>query len=116
MQFSPEARAGAEGKKADRLAAVAQGEDEQAGAAVLTCMGIPNHGAGAVINLGLFAGSGQDHDSGLRRLVSLELADEASNALIAAVETGVRYQVLPDGHGVAAATETEFDQLTIGFA
>ena len=70
MQFGPGLRTGAEHQQADRLAAVAQGQHEQARAPVLAAVRVADHRASAVIDLGLFAGRGLDHGAGLRRLAS----------------------------------------------
>ena len=115
MQFRPSAGAGLEDEQTDRLAAVAQGQHEQAGAAVLATLRVADHGAGAVIHLGFFTGRGHDHGVSLRDRCAAELADKAPHALIAAGEAGLRNQILPDGHGVAATGQTQFDQLAIRF-
>ena len=106
MQFRPGAGAGLENEQTDRLAAVTQGQHEEAGAAVLAALGVADHGAGAVIHLGFFAGSGDDDGVSLRDLHAAELAHKAPHALIAAGEAGLRHQVLPDGHGIAATGES----------
>ncbi len=73
VQFGPDARAGAEGQQTNRLAAVAQRQHEQPGAAVLAGVRIAHHGAGAVIDLGFFAGRGDDHHAGFGRLRAAQL-------------------------------------------
>ena len=78
-----------EDEQTDRLAAVTQGQHEQAGAAVLAALGVADHGAGAVIHLRFFTGSGDDHGVSFRHRCSAELADEAPHALIAAGEAGL---------------------------
>ena len=55
MQLGPGLRAGSEHQEANRLAAVAERQHEQPHAAVLAAVRIADHGAGAVIDLGLFA-------------------------------------------------------------
>ena len=57
-------------------------------------MRIAHHGAGAVIDLGLFAGRGLDHDAGFRRRRTAELVDEALDALITAGEALAIHQKL----------------------
>ncbi len=111
MQLRPSLRTGAQHQQADRLAAVAQGEHEQPHAPVLAAVRVAHHGTGAVIDLRLFPGGGLDDHASFRRGASLQLADEAPDALV----TGV-YQVLPDRHGVAATRPPEFDHLTVGHA
>ena len=98
------------------FAAVAQRQHEQPGAAVLAAFGIAHHGAGAVINLGLLAGRGDDHRAGFGGLVAAQLAHEALDALIAAGETVLGHQILPDGHGIAAAAEPQFDGFPVWLA
>ena len=102
MQFRPGARARLENEQTDRLAAVAEGQHEEASAPVLAALGVADHGAGAVIHLRFFAGRGHDHRVSFWHRCSAQLAHEAPHTLIAAGEAGLRHQVLPDGHGVAA--------------
>ena len=73
VQFGPDLRAGTEGQQANRLATAAQRHHEQPGTPVLAALGIAHHRAGAVIDLRLLAGCGDDHDAGLRHLGSRSL-------------------------------------------
>ena len=116
VQLGPDVRTGVEDQQADRLAAVAQRQHEQARAPVLAAVRIADHRAGAVVDLGLFAGGGLDHRAGFRRLAAAELADESPDALIAAGEAADVDQILPDRHGVAALREPQFDGFPEGFA
>jgi hypothetical protein len=116
MQFGPDLRTGVEHQQANRLATVAQRQHEQPRALVLPTVRVTDHGACAVIDLGLFAGRGLDHRAGFWRLVWMQLGDEATDALVAGGETGGVHQILPDGHGVAATGEPEFDQVPVGRA
>ena len=116
MQFRPGAGVGAEHQLTDRLAAVSQGHHKQPRASIPAALGVPHHGARAVIDLSLLARCGHDHGVGFGYLGSPEPADEALDALIATGEAGLGDQVLPDGNGVAASGESEFDPLAIGFA
>jgi hypothetical protein len=50
-----------------------------------------------------------------RRLRPSQPAHEALDALMAAGQAVPGDQILPDGHGVAAADKGEFDQFTVGF-
>src|SRR5262249_55616248 len=50
-----------------------------------------------------------DHHAGFRQLGAAQLAHEPLDALIAAGEAVAVHQILEDGHGVAAAGETQFD-------
>jgi len=68
VELGPDARAGLEDQQADRLAAVAQRQHEQAHAPVLAVGRIADHRTAAVVHLGLFARSGDDHGAGFRRL------------------------------------------------
>ncbi len=113
VQFGPDARTGAEGQQANRLATTAQGQDEQPGAPILVGLGIAHHRTRAVIHLCLLAGSGDDHHAGFGRLGAAQLAHEALHALVAAGETVLVDQVLPDRHGIAAAAESQFDGFPI---
>ena len=85
-------------------------------ASVFAGLRIADHGPGAVIDLGLFSGCGNDHGSRLRGLVSAKLAHEAFDGLIAAVEPALGHQVLPDRHGIATLAQAEFDRITKRFA
>src|ERR1039458_5637114 len=96
MQLGPNLGTGAEDQQADRLAAVAQRQHEQPRAPVLTAVRVADHGAGAVVDLGLFAGRGLDHRAGFWRLVRVKLGDEAPDALVAGGEAAGVHQILPD--------------------
>src|SRR5450756_3144474 len=61
MQLGPGLRAGVEHQEADRLAAVAEGQHEQAHAAVLAAVRVADHRAGAIINLSLLTNRRLDH-------------------------------------------------------
>ena len=74
MQFGPDLRTGPEHQQANRLAAVTERQHEQPRAPVLAAVRIADHGAGAVIDLGFFAGRGFDDGAGFRRLASAQLA------------------------------------------
>src|ERR1700680_1045494 len=87
MQLGPDLRTGAEHQQANRLAAVTQRHHEQPRAPVLAAVRIPDHGAGAVIDLGCLAGRRLDYCAGFRRLAGVQLRDEATDALIAGCET-----------------------------
>src|SRR5450755_4745980 len=83
VQLGSGLRAGLEHQKADRLAAVAEGQHEQAHAAILAAVRIADHGAGAVINLGLLTDRSLDHRAGFLGRAADQLAHEALDALIA---------------------------------
>ena len=72
-----------ERQQAHRLAAVAEGQHEHAGAAVAARVRIAHHGAAAVIDLRLFAGRSHDHGAGFGCGAAAQLADEALDAVVA---------------------------------
>jgi hypothetical protein len=96
VQLGPDARAGAEGEQAYRLAAASERQHEQSCASVFAGLRIADHRSSTVIDLGLFSGCGNDHGSRLRGLVSAKLAHETFDGLIAAVEPALGHQVLPE--------------------
>jgi hypothetical protein len=116
VQLGPDARTGAEGEQTYRLAAASERQHEQSCAPVFAGLQIADHGPGAVIDLGLFAGCGNDHGSRLRGVVSAKLAHEAFDGLIAAVEPALGHQVLPNPNGIATLAQTQLDRLTKRFA
>ena len=98
------------------FAAVAQRQHEQPRAPVLAGLRVAHHRAVAVIDLRFFAGRGLDHHASFRRWRSAQLADEALDAVVAAGEAVVVHQVLPDGHGVAAARQRQLDDFAVRLA
>ena len=111
MELGPDLRAGLKDQEADRLAAIAESQHEQAHAAILAAVRIADHGAGAVIDLGLLARRGLDHSAGFLGGLAEQFAHEALDTLIAAGEAAGVDQILPDRHGVAAAGEPQFDSV-----
>src|SRR3954452_10164303 len=75
---------------------------------------MPDHGAGAVINLPFLTRGGFNHHSGFGRDGDLQLAYEALDTLITGAETLVIDQVLPDRHGIAALQESRLDGFAVG--
>ena len=75
-----------------------------------------HHWAGAVIDLRLLASRGDDHDTGFWGLGAASLAHEALHALVAARESVLGNQILPDGHGIAAAAEPQVDGFPVRLA
>ena len=112
-QLGPGLRAGLEHQEADRLAAVTESQHEQTHAAILAAVRVADHGAGAVINLGLLTDRSLDHRAGFLGRAAEQFAYEALDALIAAGEAAGVDQILPDGHGVAAAGEPQFDSVAM---
>jgi hypothetical protein len=106
VEFRPDTRAGTEGQQPHAFSAEAEGQDEQPTASVFAALWIAHHGPAAIIDLGFFARWGEDDGTGLGCPGSAQLVNESPNTLIAALETVVGYQVLPDGSGVATTTKT----------
>ena len=65
VELRPDLGAGTKDQQADRLAAVAQRHDEQPSAPVLAALLVAHHRAGAVVDLGFFAGCGQNDPDAL---------------------------------------------------
>ena len=80
MQLGPAPGARLEEQQPDALAAVAEGEDEEPRAAVLARDGMPDHRAGAVVDLRFLTRRRHDHRVGVRGPLPLPLDDEAANA------------------------------------
>jgi hypothetical protein len=116
VQLGPGLRTGLEYQKANRLAAIAQRQDEQSRAPVLAAARVSHHWSGAVIHLSFLSRCGLDDDASFRRLAPAQLANKTLHALIRAGETTTIYQILPDGLGVATAGESRFDHVSIHFA
>ena len=116
MQFRPGLRAGTEHQQTHRFAAVAQGQDKQAGTTILSAVGIAHQGPRSIVDLGFFPGGGLDHRAGFRRGLPQQTADEALDALIATGEAAAIDQILPDGLGVAALRESQLDGFLVGLA
>jgi hypothetical protein len=77
----------------------------RAGAPMFAALGIEHHGTGAVVDLRLLAGRGDDHHASFGRLRSTPFAHKALHALVAAGEIVLGSQVLPDRPRIAAAAE-----------
>src|SRR5512142_3097335 len=105
VQFGPDARTGTESQEACRFAAATQRHHEQSGAPIFSALWVAGHRALAVIDLGLFSRRGEDHRTRLQWLVSAQLAHEAFDRLIAAVEPMLGHQVLPDRRGIATTAQ-----------
>ena len=116
MQLGPDLCAGAVDQQPDGLARVAQGEDEEPCPAVLAGVRVTDHRSVAVVDLCFFSRIGGDHRPSRDGGLLPECRDEAPHARIARREAVVVDQVLPDGHGVAPATERVHDQLAVGLA
>src|SRR5215469_1754445 len=66
----------------------------------------------SVIDLCLFSRGSENNCPSFGWLISLQLADKAFDTAIGSAESMLGHQVLPDGHGVAAAVQAHFDGLT----
>jgi hypothetical protein len=116
VQLGPAPRARREGEQADALAAIAEGEDEEARATVLPRDRMPHHRAFAVVDLPFLARRGDDDGVGLGSARTAELRHVAPHARVARGEPVLIDEVLPDRHGIAAAAEGLFDQLAVRLA
>ena len=105
VELGPDLRTGTKDQQADRLAAVAQRHDEQPSAPVLAAFLVAHHRTGAVIDLGFFAGCGQNDANGLRGVSAAQFTHEAVDRLIAAAIAVLINQILPNRHGVTAAVK-----------
>src|SRR6516165_10888328 len=103
MQFGPGAYTRSPSQQAHRLAAVAEGQDEQSCPAILAALRIANHRTTAVVDLHLFARCSEDDACCFRTLWSAQLVNKALHCLVAAGKPVLRHQVLPDGLAVATA-------------
>ena len=107
VELGPDAGTGAKDQETDRLAAVAEGHDEQPRTPIFSGLRIADHRTFAsVIHLRFFSGRRDDHDSWLRGSGSAQLADKAFDTLVAATEASFGHQILPDGHSITAPTQT----------
>ncbi len=82
----------------------------------LPVCGIAHHGTVAVVHLRFFAGRGFNHHASFRRRDSAQLANEPLDAVVSPGEAVVVHQVLPDGHGVAATRQPQFDDFPVRLA
>ena len=64
----------------------------------------------------IFSGCGNDHSVRLQGLVSAKLAHEALYGFIAATESALGHQVLPNPDGIATLAQTEFNRISERFA
>ena len=116
MEFGPNPGARAPDEEPDRLARVAQRQDEEPRAAVFAGVRVADHGALAIIDLGFLTRGRRDDDAGLHRRAGAQRRDEAADTGVAPRKPVVVDQVLPDRHGVAPAAQRLADQLAIRLA
>ena len=116
MQLGPDSRTGTEHEQPHRFPAVAQCQNEQPRAPVLAGVGIADHRSSPVIDLALLTCLGPDDNTRFGSSVATQLAHIAFHALISAPEPVHVDQVLPDAHGVSAASQFQLDQFPVGLA
>jgi hypothetical protein len=116
VELGPDLRARMPDQEPDRLARVAQRQDEESRAPVLARLRMAHHRAIAVIDLAFLAGRGGDHDARLARGGPPERQDEAPHTRIPSREAVVVDEVLPDRHRIAPASERLADQRSIRLA
>ena len=110
VQLRPDPTRRAEHQQSDRLAAVAEGEHEEARPTVLLGLRMADHRPLAVVDLRLLARSRLDNHPLLGRARASELSDEPLHARVLRGEAVVADEVLPDRHRVAAATDAQLDR------
>jgi len=91
VQLGPDVRTGTKDQEAHCLAAIAQGEDKQARAPILTTWLFQDHRTGPIINLGFLTRGRDDRRPGDGRFPRLEFVDETSDAVIAVVKAVLRH-------------------------
>src|SRR4029077_6171551 len=116
MEFRPDACTRTPYQQAYGFAAVAKRQHKQSRSAILAALRVTNHRTTAVIDLGLFSDGGEDDPHGLWRLRSAQLANKALHGLVAVGKAMIGDQVLPDGHGIPATTESLLDQCAVRLA
>ena len=116
VQLGPDLGAGAVNQQPDGLARIAQGEDEEPCPPVLAGVGVTDHRSLAVVDLCLFAWGRGDDRPGLDGGLLPQRCDEAPHTRLPRGKAMVVDQVLPDGHGVAAAAERVDDWFAVGLA
>ena len=98
------------------LARIAEREHEERRPPVLARDGVAHHRPAAVIDLSFLTWGRRDDHSGLGGGALPELGDETPHTRIAGSKAVRIDQLLPDGHGVAAAVDGLDDQLAGGLA
>jgi len=113
VQLGLDSGTGAEAEQPDRFTAVALRHHEQSRPSVLARLRMADHRSVSVVDLAFFSSLRLDDSHRSGTLGSTQLAHEALHGLIAARKTLIGNQILPDGHGIAATTQTQFDDLLI---
>ena len=114
VQLGPDAGTGLEPQQPDRLPAITQRHHKQPGPAILARLRVPDHRPGPVVDLGFFPRSRLNDARRGRTGHATELAHEPLDRLVAASESVIRNQILPDGHRVAATHQGRFNDLPVG--
>src|SRR6266852_7269880 len=116
MQLGPDARTRTPRQQAHRFAAVAQRHHEQSRAAILAALRVAHHRTTAVVDLRLFSWGGENDDGRFWKLGDSKLANEALHRLVASSKALIGDQILPDGHGIPATTESLLDHIAVRLA
>src|SRR6516165_11140038 len=116
MKFGPDACTRTPDQQAYGFAAVAECQYEQPRSAILAALRVTYHRTGPIIDLGLFSDGSEDDPHGLWRLGSAHLANKTLHGLVTVGKAVIGDQVLPDGHGIPATTESLLDQLAVRLA
>src|SRR5713226_3530675 len=115
MQFSPDACTRSPRQQADGLPAVAERQHEQPRPTILATLRFAHHRTTAVVDLSFFSGCREDNARCFWTLWSAKRAHEALHRLIAARETVVGHQVLPDRLAIPPTGQALLDPLPVRF-
>src|SRR6267143_1748741 len=115
MEFGPDAHTRTPYQQAYGFAAVAQRHHEQPRPAILAALRVAHHRTTAVVDLRLFSCGGENNACRFWKL-GAKLANEALHRLVASSKALIGDQILPDGHGIPATTESLLDQIAVWLA
>jgi hypothetical protein len=116
MEFGPRLRTRLPRQQPYRFPRVREGQNKESCPSVLAGVGMPDHRALAVVDLGFLAGRGGDDHARVWWGRPTELAHEAADTRIAGGEADLVNQVLPDRHRIPAEPHGRVDALTMRFA
>src|SRR5690606_38129354 len=116
VELGPDSAARAKGEQADRLAAIAERQDEETRAAVLAGLRVAHHRPVAIVDLRLLARRRLDDRALLGHGRAPQPGDVAPHARVAGAKAVVADQVLPDRHGVAALPQRPLDEFLVRLA
>src|SRR5271155_581571 len=116
MQFGPDTCTRTPHQQAYGFAAVAERQYEQSRAAILAALRVAHHRTTAVVDLRLFSWGGENDAGRFWKLGASKLANEALHRLVASSKALIGDQILPDGHGIPATTESLLDQIAVRLA